>query len=148
MEENFAPKHPFELFGIECGKGWRRLILPLFEYIEQYNEGKDDEHSIRVLQVKEKWGGLCFYTNFVTKELSKMIEAAEEDSYNVCEDCGSRENVGLKVSGWNQTLCRKCVGKYAEQSGYPLVWEPVGKDGALWVFSENSEEPYEGEIGK
>lgn len=41
---------------LEIGEGWYPLVEPLFEYIEEYN--KTTDVPIKVLQVKEKFGGL------------------------------------------------------------------------------------------
>ena len=72
------PLMPYELFGVECGQGWRELYNPIFKYIEEYNKDKTDGEKIYPLQVKEKWAHLEFYTNFVTKELGDMIDKAYE----------------------------------------------------------------------
>ena len=29
---------PIKLFGVECGKGWYELIIPIAEYIEKFNK--------------------------------------------------------------------------------------------------------------
>ena len=117
MEENknnYIP-HPFELFGIECHKGWYDLLTPVFEYVENYNKDKKDEEQIKFLQIKEKWGGLNIYTNFGNDELFKLIDKAEEESYNVCEECGSRNDVGMRESGWMTTMCLECIKKEAKK---------------------------------
>ena len=110
-KENVLP-HPFALFGIECGKGWEKIYMPLFEYIEEYNKGKDEEHQIRVLQVKEKYGELRFYTNFCTKELSDMIDKAEEESLHTCEICG-KPCESIEKHGWIYTMCDECLKKHS-----------------------------------
>jgi hypothetical protein len=58
---------------------------------------------ITASQVKEKFGGLRFYTNGYTDEVSAMISMAESMSYRTCEVCGSpgRSN----SYGWISTLC-------------------------------------------
>lgn len=55
MEENNELKEPYELFGVECDKGWYHIINPIFDYIEKYNKENPD-NKIKVLQVKEKFG--------------------------------------------------------------------------------------------
>ena len=50
-----VPLMSYELFGVECGQGWRELYNPIFKYIEEYNKDKPDEEKIHPLQVKEKW---------------------------------------------------------------------------------------------
>lgn len=102
------PQEPYELFGIECGKGWNKLIIPILDYIDLYNSGHDDK--IEILQIKEKFGGLRIYTSFSTPELDQLIDDAEEQSFKTCEYCGSTENVS-QTTGWIKTLCSKCMRK-------------------------------------
>lgn len=105
-------KSPWELFGIEHHKGWASIIAPLFDYIQNYNEGKPENEKIVIKQVKEKFGGLCFYVDNSTPELDKMIEEAETKSYNTCEVCGATKNVGrLIINGWFYTRCQSCAQK-------------------------------------
>ena len=121
-EQTYTP-HPYELFGVECGKGWYKLLEPIFEYVENYNKDKDDEHKIVFTQIKEKWGTLRVYVNFGTDELYKLIDEAEDKSENVCEFCGTEENVGTKLSGWILTTCLDCVKKETKRIGYDQHWE-------------------------
>lgn len=58
-----------------------------------------------VLQVKEKFGGLRFYTTGTTEEQGNYIHFAEGLSYKVCEECGSMKDTVLYSFGWNKTLC-------------------------------------------
>lgn len=120
---NKGPYTPWELFGVECGKGWEKLYKPLFEYIEKYNSGKEkDEDKIFVLQCKEKFGTLRFYTNFATPELEDMIEEAEDKSFNVCEMCGSEEHVGHTSGDWITVCCIDCLKKIIGESFYGRHW--------------------------
>lgn len=90
-------------FGLEVGDGWYDLIDKLCADIMA--AGPDDD--FRAAQVKEKFGGLRFYTYGGNEEINRLIDKAESESYEVCEDCGSRENVTSEGS-WITTLCKKC----------------------------------------
>lgn len=118
-------KHPFELFGVECGPGWHPLLEPVIEYINKYNQDKDEDAQIKFTQIKEKWGALCIYTNFCTDELSKLIEKAEDDSYIVCEDCGSRKDVGMRISEWRTTMCLACIRELVREKRRSYLWRRV-----------------------
>ena len=124
---------PFELFNIECGKGWFDLLKPIFEYIESYNKDDSNKEKIEVLQVKEKFGGLRFYTNFQTNELYRLIEEAELKADNTCELCGSTDKVG-KTLGWITTCCEECAKKIAKNSYSEYIrWRPNNiVDGLKW----------------
>jgi len=69
----------------------------------EFNEVPPPMPYITASQVKEKFGGLRFYTNGYTDEVSGMIRMAEAMSYRTCEECGSpgRSN----SYGWISTLC-------------------------------------------
>jgi hypothetical protein len=58
-----------------------------------------------IVQVKEKFGGLRFYTNGGTPEMHNYIHFAEMISRNMCEECGAP---GKTRNGrWIRTLCEK-----------------------------------------
>jgi hypothetical protein len=126
----------YKLFGIECGEGWYSLIKPILNYIEDYNKDKTIESDkIEILQIKEKFGGLRIYVNFHTPELFEMIEKAESESYNVCELCGSREDMG-QTMGWITSMCKKCVMKIAENGFYPKQWYSYNDKKKYWVYPD------------
>lgn len=56
MNEKSHIPHPFEIFGVECHKGWFELLKPIFSYVQEYNRDKEEEEQIKFLQIKEKWG--------------------------------------------------------------------------------------------
>lgn len=55
------------------------------------------------VQVKEKFGGLRFYTNSGDDIIYAYISMAESMSYRTCEVCGSPGKVYR--DGWHTTLC-------------------------------------------
>jgi hypothetical protein len=58
----------------------------------------------RIVQVKEKFGTLRFYTGTaVSTEMSAYIQFAESMSGKICETCGSPGTV--RTGGWLKTLC-------------------------------------------
>lgn len=113
-------KHPYEMFGIECGQGWKDLYQPIFDWIENYNNEHTDDPII-IEQVKEKFGGLRFYVDRYPNELFELIRKAEHESYNVCEHCGTRKNVGVTVDGWYETKCLKCLQKQLSNGSYRAI---------------------------
>lgn len=129
------PGYSMELFGVECGEGWYGIIAALIKYIEEYNETHSDEPII-VHQIKEKFGELRFYTNFVTPELDDLIEEAEGIAWNTCETCGSTKNIGHTM-GWVSVVCPDCIAKRIEN--YPnntIKWSDRGQDNKPAVVHE------------
>lgn len=87
----------------EVGSGWGNIISRLV--MDLYALGWDG----RVGQVKEKWGGLRFYVDEETDAMIDRITEAEEESFETCEQCGTKEDVttvGRPV--WRKTLCYTC----------------------------------------
>lgn len=110
--DNFSFFHPetpltqsLMAFGFECGNGWFELIKELCEKLEAL-----DLKDFRVLQVKEKYGGLRFYTGGVelekADEVDRLINEAEAKSLTVCEECGKPGKPNGR--GWIKTQCEIC----------------------------------------
>ena len=70
--------------------------------------------TVEAIQVKEKFGGLRFYITGGSEEIHNLIDAAEDLSFETCEDCGTKENVTVNKVGWIATLCDKCRSKERE----------------------------------
>ena len=79
------------------GKGWAPLINRVFDKLETI------KGSIKIVQVKEKWGGLRIYTDYSNKELDKVIYDAEKESLEICEVCGKPGK--LRGKTWYYTSC-------------------------------------------
>jgi len=85
------------------GPGWGPLLDRLVDDLLELGwNGK-------LLQVKEKFGGLRFYTTWETDRMSTRINQAEEESYRTCEHCGSPGEA--RGSGWISIRCNSCYKK-------------------------------------
>ncbi len=107
---------PAYMFGIECGEGWYDLLDKLMSHLS-FNIKHNRVPQINVTQIKEKFGGLCFYYDGGNDYARGMIRFAEAMSYGICEDCGSNHNVTKTKEGWITCLCEKCMEKYNESKG-------------------------------
>lgn len=96
-------------FGFEVGDGWFDLLDRLSAKIEAYNH-EHPEEPIEALQVKEKFGGLRFYTTFYVPEVEDFITEAEEEADDTCEKCGARP-AEARGGGWIVTLCDECASE-------------------------------------
>lgn len=83
------------------GEGWIQLVKNCIEELIAIGWDK------QVCQVKEKFGGLRFYTNALPEEGHEIIRKYEDLSYDTCEKCGTTENIG-HTTGWVLTLCEGC----------------------------------------
>jgi hypothetical protein len=105
-----TPAYPFEYFGFECEDGWFQLLWDLCIEIEPYC-GK----HFQVTQVKEKFGGLCFYTSgWDDDKVHDIISKYESLSYETCETCG-KKGKEQTVFGWTKTVCTKCLRIWKEE---------------------------------
>ena len=102
-------------WGFDCGDGWYDLIYKLCEDIQEHCNKKGLQTE--AVQVKEKYGGLCFYVSSADDYIFKLISKAENKSYKICETCGSKDGV-TQTNGWVITLCSKCMKAYKEKRGF------------------------------
>jgi hypothetical protein len=97
-------------------EGWLPIIDKLCVCIQSYidnhvsytKDGRYKPAQIRCSQMKEKFGGLRFYTDGHDEVIEGMIKMAEHLCDNTCQDCGSEEDLGM-TTGWISVLCRNCV---------------------------------------
>ena len=106
--------HPFTLFGFECNDGWFRLILWLSRYLQDYIDEQNrwaqkypDKYlpvkQIKVVQVKEKFATLRFYTSGGNERTEAIISFVEYMSGYVCEETGKTDNIAVNKKGWSKT---------------------------------------------
>lgn len=106
--KNFPEMYrPDEYLGI--GDGWYSILYNLSQEVMDLCR----ERGVippKVLQVKEKFGGLRVYMEYVgIDDMGEITYKYEKESYKVCERCGepgSKEG----STGWIKTLCTKCRG--------------------------------------
>lgn len=94
-------------FGFEVGDGWFKLIDELSAAIVKISP------ETKASQVKEKFSGLRFYTDFSSDAVDKLIEKAEAESFKICENCGKPGK--CRGKGWLTTLCEKCWEDYLKR---------------------------------
>ena len=73
--------------------GWYDLVFNLMADIQQLNT------NVKVLQIKEKFGGLRFYVNSASEEIHELICKAEEKSEIICEFTGN-QGKNRQIFGW------------------------------------------------
>lgn len=100
-------------FGFECGKGWYPLIEETLDKIEACLKTIELEknYPFRILQIKEKFGGLRIYCSSYYPEIEKIIDDAEAKSFKICEVCGKEGHLTYWYR-WYQTLCEEHEGKF------------------------------------
>lgn len=111
-------------------KGWLPIIDKLcgamqtyIEYHVRYTkDGTIRPEQVTCMQMKEKFGGLRFYTNGHDDIVEGMITLAEHMCQNTCQDCGSEQDLGV-TSGWISVLCRNCVIGHGDRA--MAGWKPV-----------------------
>lgn len=93
-------------FGFAHNDGWFNLLWQLCLDIEPLI----GDAPFEVLQVKEKFGGLRFYTAGGGENwnaIQDRIHKAESDSFETCEECGAK-GVLHTTGYWVKTLCEPC----------------------------------------
>jgi hypothetical protein len=105
---NGDPRRTLMRFGFAHGDGWFDLVWQLCEQIEQV---VDQGQPFEVCQVKEKMGGLHFYTmGPCPDEVERLIDVAGEESVRTCEVCGQPglwDGHGWEGERWIKTRCEQ-----------------------------------------
>ena len=111
LKEYEGPIIPIQ-FGFECEDGWYTLLDTLMESITNHIEHAiEPKPIVNIHQIKEKFGGLCFYIGGASEYIHNIISFAEAFSYSICEECGTTKNVTQSQGGWVYTRCEDCMKK-------------------------------------
>jgi len=94
--------------------GWHSLIYSLSNDLYKIIEKLPDGERYRVAQIKEKFGGLRYYMDCETPEMTRLIQKAEGRSYKICEWCGD-PGYQETHNWWIKTLCKACHEKRKSQ---------------------------------
>lgn len=121
------------LRGIECGKGWKVPVEQLLKSLNFHLEHnctiqnpdkeskikyiKDPNASIKIFQIKEKFGDVRCYVQANSERLQRLVDCEvaklEARCELTCEGCGA---VGVDFissrSGWITCLCPDCKNSY------------------------------------
>lgn len=91
-------------------------------YCGDYDEKNCDLlHTFRILDIKEKFGQLRFYSNFSTKGVSKIISKYTKISERTCCMCGN--DATLVSTGYVLPYCDKCAEKWKKYNSYINIEE-------------------------
>lgn len=122
------PSQTCMAFGIECGNGWHDLIDLLCDSISHQVETTNQYYpqtkfAVVAAQVKEKYGGLRFYVDYVYDHeadansmriinqridtITGMIHMVERMSVRTCETCGGKCEVD-RESPFPRAECYAC----------------------------------------
>ena len=91
--------------------GWRKSFgLKMIEELDQILRKAHYQNEYKIVQIKEKWGSLCWYDNGIPKNIYKeynsWLNRYEELSKHTCIICG--EQGELTGKGLIVPLCEKC----------------------------------------
>lgn len=92
----------------EMPNGWKKSFG--LQMVEELNEALGDfRKEYRIVDIKEKYGTLCWYDSGCTDEGLKVIQKYEELSKEICIDCGKPAT--KQTDGWINYLCEECYNK-------------------------------------
>lgn len=95
----FCDPHRYDF---RCGEGWKAIVMGLLERLDAL-----PLRTLKVVQIKQKFGGLRVYMEGGDEEVSRLIGEAESACRTVCEWCGSAGSITNE--GWMLTLCQACL---------------------------------------
>lgn len=116
-------------------EGWKPIVERCLEQMEKVlqNMPEKDREPFEVVQIKEKWAGLCVYvdgllyltlnaqtwvkdtdkeTPVLKSKIDTIIKTAQAEASQTCQDCGSKDEVTICKTGLFciKRLCITCFG--------------------------------------
>jgi hypothetical protein len=111
-----------EMGYLEVGDGWLDIVWDCHQAIKALNP------DYKILQIKEKFGGLRYYCEGdVIGDTGAIIDEAEARAAVTCEHCGADGKMS-EINNWLSTLCRDCFDQRCE-----------GRKGTFDLYSERDE---------
>lgn len=115
--------NPGQCNWLDLPKGWIPVVDKLCGAIQDYVDNtswysggeKHKPEQVTCVQMKEKFGGLRFYTNGHNDVIEGMIKMAEYLCDNTCDECGSEEDLGI-TAGWISVKCRTCIISHGDRA--------------------------------
>lgn len=120
FSRNFQASFPNlmgECFDCSCPRGWTGPARRALRELSRLQKSRIP--SLRVVQIKEKFGGLRIYSVVENYDpaidsiihhdstVGSVIAKAERACYFRCQDCGKLGRLRV-LHGWHATLCEKC----------------------------------------
>lgn len=105
-------------WGFECGEGWYQLLHDLSTQLSNYLAEHPDS-DLEAVQVKSKFGCLCFHLSDHDPVAEKIIEAARERAAVTCEITG-RPGQFCRGKSRRDPVLVLCTEK-AEEFGYSVL---------------------------
>lgn len=93
--------------------GWRKAFGTQFmEELREELIKVNNLNTFRIIQIKEKFGGLRFYINGAppNSKIYDIINKYEDLSFEICEFCGAPGKTE-DYQGWLFTWCKNCKNK-------------------------------------
>ena len=123
--DNPSPQGNLDTWLDDMPGGWRVAFgNKMCEEIKQALIVEGDEkllNEYRLLQIKEKFGTLRWYTNWTTNEIEDIVHKYEDLSWNTCIECGKPSK--YHSIGWIAPYCEECANKIWEKhkQRYPYI---------------------------
>lgn len=93
-----------------CGDGWKDILTRMCERIASATAERPARSWLRIVDIKEKLGGLRVHLEAngmpqaILDKASEAVELAEAASECTCEECGAEGRL-FDDHGWLQTRC-------------------------------------------
>ena len=101
--------------------GWRKTFgeQMCFE-IKKLLEEANYQYNYEILQIKEKWGKLCWYDNGVPENIydnfQEIIHKYEDLSKKTCTLCG--EEASKTTDDWFIPICNNCYDEFENRKKF------------------------------
>ena len=117
-------------------EGWKVAFGDLMlEELDEAIKEEGLEGAFVVEQVKEKFGGLRFYTSPVNEKIDRIIDDYSYLSHNICIECGRPDVPTLNLS-WISPFCEDCYNKFKDRWRESRSYEEAAGDNPVQMASK------------
>lgn len=99
--------------------GWRKAFgIDMCQEIKQTllkKGGRKLLREYRIMDIKEKYGELRWYSNWTFEELEDIIEKYSNRSLSTCIECGEKAVWMTDWRDWASPYCDKCIPEYKRE---------------------------------
>lgn len=116
------------VFNLSCGAGWKDIVFAVIKELDRIWTGyrkQNGRDAWKLLQLKEKFGGLRFYPQYPQdseddakgrrEQSYATIDFAETQAWKTCERCGKPAQV-ISFQFRMATVCDECEERWKKRT--------------------------------
>jgi len=129
----FEENSRIEIYLDGDNKGW---LAPVIEMLERMVQEQGNTPTLRITQIKQKWGYLRVYGNDFSEQADAIVEEAEENTAATCDICGEPGEPDKNINGMTVGVrCANHARKFEKENTDLSAALKLAKVGIFFVVN-------------